>query len=186
MGKIFGKKTIAGALMALAFTQAQAGFSEAGQPLPERVGAGQAQRSYWEDLNNPAAWAAAADGAATKAALNAGAREANPLLGQSPSAESILALTAAKVLLTPAIRRLDSPAREQAMGWATGIWAGASANNLLIAAGAGNPAGLAAGLVFGYWAGKRAWEQEKALAEKEHAKAGGKGAQDPAAAAEVF
>lgn len=186
MGKGFGKRVVAGALMAMAFSHAHAGFSEAGQAGQDGRAAAQAKRSYWEDLNNPAAWAAAADGAATKAALNAGAREANPLLGQSPSAESILALTAAKVLLTPAIRRLDSPAREQAMGWATGIWAGASANNLLIAAGAGNPAGLAAGLVFGYWAGKKAWEQEKALAEEESAKAAGKGAQDPAAAAEVF
>lgn len=125
-------------------------------------------RSYVADLVNPAAAAAIFEGIATNAAIHQGVTNHNPFWGGHPSPEAIIAVTAAKILLTPAIRRLDDETRVPVMGATTGIFAGLGVGNLLLATGALHPVAAVGAIAAGWFLGDQAAESEKKLIAREH------------------
>lgn len=86
-----------------------------------------------------AALCAVADGASTVLALMHGGVERNPLIGPQPGAGLLAALTAIKAAAPFALLLARGAWRIAALVAACGVWAGAAANNILVASPAPDP-----------------------------------------------
>lgn len=106
----------------------------------------------WASLKdmNPAQFFALTDGATTTFALATElGKEKNPLIGNSIL--GVLVVTALKYRLGDYIAKRPEPERSQGLGILSGLWGGATANNLLVIAQVASPVPILVGLAAGLW-----------------------------------
>ena len=88
------------------------------------------------------------DAATTIVALNGGAVELNPIITPTPT--GIVAISLVKWALVEHVAQSDLEDRDDYLRIMTGVWGGASINNLLVILGASNPISILAGIIGGY------------------------------------